>query len=242
MKQKNILIVDDEKNIRLTISQAVSTIANITPDSAMNGEEAFDKLNKKEYKLILLDLKMPGMGGMEVLKRIRTQRPDIKIIIITAHGTIDTAVEAIKLGAVDFIQKPFTPKEIRDIVTLVLDREKLDEKNAQDYKTHFELVKKNINEQHFDAAIEHARQAIALDPSRPEAFNLLGVLFEIQHEKYEAQKYYRAALELDATYQPARHNLNRSTSWSPEGQIEIGHMIEPIDDDKGKVKNAKKEK
>lgn len=240
MKQNNVLIVDDEKNIRLTLSQAISSINDLNPDSAMNGEEALDKLKKKEYNLILLDLKMPGMDGMEVLRQVRTQRPDIKIIIITAHGTIDSAVEATKLGAVDFIQKPFTPKEIRDIVSLVLDRDKLDEKNAQDYKTHFELVKKCINEQHFDAAIEHARQAIALNSSRPEAFNLLGVLFEIRHDQHEAQKNYRAALALDSSYQPALHNLHRSTSWTPEGKIEIGDLSESVDDNKGKKKDVQK--
>ncbi|MBN1471763.1 MAG: response regulator, partial [Syntrophaceae bacterium] len=233
----NVLIVDDEKNIRLTLSQALSAI-DLDPDSAINGEEAIDKLNKKEYHLILLDLKMPGMDGMEVLRRVRTQRPDIKIIIITAHGTIDSAVEATKLGAVDFIQKPFTPKEIRDIVTLVLDRDKLDEKNAQDYKTHFELVKKCIHEQHFDAAIMHARQAIALDPSRPEAFNLLGVLFEIRNDKYEALRNYRAALALDPSYKPAIHNLDRSTSFKPETQMEIGKIDIP-DHSRGKKKNGK---
>ncbi|RQV98921.1 response regulator [bacterium] len=240
MEQKNVLIVDDEKNIRLTLSQALSAI-DLNPESAMNGEEALDKLQKKKYSLILLDLKMPGMDGMEVLRRVRTQRPDIKVIIITAHGTVDSAVEATKLGAVDFIQKPFAPKEIRDLVTLVLDREKLNEKNAEDYKTHFELVKKCINEQHFEAAITHARQAIAIDSSRPEAFNLLGVLFEIRNNKHEAQKNYRAALALDASYKPAQDNLNRSTEFDPRGQIAIGHLREVTDDDKGKKQDAKKE-
>ena len=60
---------------------------------------------------------MPGMDGMEVLEKLRKERPDIRVVIITAHGTIDCAVEAMKLGAADFIQKPFTPKEIRNLVS-----------------------------------------------------------------------------------------------------------------------------
>ncbi|MFO7890031.1 MAG: response regulator, partial [bacterium] len=62
MEQKNVLIVDDEKNIRLTLSQAIDSIG-MNADSAMNGEEALEKIKKEEYSLILLDLKMPGMNG-----------------------------------------------------------------------------------------------------------------------------------------------------------------------------------
>ena len=239
MKQQNVLIVDDEKNIRMTLSQVLSSM-DMNPESAVNGEEALNMMQKNRYTMILLDLKMPGIDGMEVLRRISTMRPDIKIIIITAYGTVEAAIEAMRLGAADFIQKPFTPKEIRDLVTLVLDRDKLDEKNAQDYKTHFELVKKCISEKHFEAAMIHARRAIALDPSRPEAFNLLGVLFDIQNDKYEAQKNYRAALSLDPSYKPAIQNLNRSTHWKLEGQVEFGEISDPSMK-VGKKKNVKKE-
>jgi DNA-binding NtrC family response regulator len=209
-KKKRILIVDDEKNIRLTLSEALSAI-NFEPDTAINGEEALLKLKDKDFNLILLDLKMPGIEGMEVLREVSSIRPDIKIIIITAHGTIDSAVEAMKLGAVDFIQKPFTVEEIRGLVTEIMDRDKIDAKKAHDYASHFELAKKSISERHFDAAVTHIKQAISLDPSRPEAFNMLGVLFEIENNIPEAQKNYRTALDLDPSYEPAKQNLKRST-------------------------------
>jgi DNA-binding NtrC family response regulator len=88
------LIVDDEKNIRLTLSQALQVL-QVETDSAANGEEALAKLKEKEFGLILLDLKMPGMDGMEVLRRVREIRPDIRVIIITAYGTVESAVEAL---------------------------------------------------------------------------------------------------------------------------------------------------
>ena len=75
---------------------------------------------------------MPGMDGMEVLRQVREIRPDIRIIMITAYGTIELAVEAMKMGAVDFIQKPFSPEEIRELVSRVMDREKLDEQKVAD--------------------------------------------------------------------------------------------------------------
>jgi DNA-binding response OmpR family regulator len=225
MTGRSVLIVDDEKNIRLTLSQALEVL-EVETDTAANGEEALAKLKEKEFGLILLDLKMPGMDGMEVLRRVSEIRPDIRMIIITAYGTVESAVEAMKLGAADFIQKPFAPEEIRGLVSRVMDREKIDERKAVDYGTSIELAKRCIGDRHFDAAIEHVRRAISLDPGRPEAFNLLGALTEIQGDRIEAQKNYRAALSLDPSYEPAIKNLQRSTDgrWRLSGGILLGDV------------------
>jgi DNA-binding response OmpR family regulator len=201
-------------------------------DTAMNGEEVLAKLKEKEFGLILLDLKMPGMDGMEVLRQVRRMRPDIRIIMITAHGTIESAVEAMKLGAVDFIQKPFAPKEIRGVVAQVIDRENLDERKVADYTSHIELAKRCAMDRDFDAAIAHVRQAISLAPTLPEGFNFLGALLEIRGELHKAQKYYRTALALDPTYKPARDNLHRTTSWKPEGNIMLWEA-KPEEEKKG---------
>jgi len=218
-----ILIVDDEKNIRLTLSQTLETLgAEI--DTAANGEEALTKLKGREFGLILLDIRMPGMDGMEVLRRVREMRPDIRIIMITAYGTVESAVEAMKLGAVDFLQKPFDPEEIRELVSRVMDRDLLDERKLVNYGSHIELAKKCIGERHFDAAVEYVRKAIFVDPGRPEAFNLLGALMEIRGDRMEAQKNYRAALSLDPSYKPAIENLHRSTNskWRQSGGVVLG--------------------
>ncbi len=220
MINKPILIVDDEKNIRLTLSQALETLgAQI--DTAANGEEALAKLKEKTFGLILLDIRMPGMDGMEVLRRVREVRPDIRVIMITAYGTVESAVEAMKLGAVDFLQKPFDPDEVRELVLRVVDREKLAEMKSIDYSSFIELAKRCVGDRQFDAATEHVRKAIFIDTRRPEAFNLLGALMEIQGDRAEAQKNYRAALSLDPSYEPALQNLRRSTTgkWRQAGAI-----------------------
>jgi two-component system, OmpR family, alkaline phosphatase synthesis response regulator PhoP len=220
MITKPILIVDDEKNIRLTLSQALETLAT-EMESAASGEEALARLREKEFGLILLDIKMPGMDGMEVLRQVREIRPDIRVIMITAYGTIESAVEAMKLGAVDFLQKPFDPEEIRELVSRVMDRDELDEHKLVDYASHIELAKKCVGDRYFDAAVEHVRKAIFIDPGRPEAFNLLGALMEIRGDRLEAQKNYRAALSLNPSYEPAIKNLHRSTSgkWRQAGGV-----------------------
>ena len=222
MPDQRILVVDDEKNIRLTMTQALQSLGyEISP--AANGQEALLQLTRQEFSLILLDLKMPGMDGLEVLRQVIQLRPDIRVIIVSAHGTVENAVEAIKLGAVDFIQKPFTPQELRQIVTKVLDRNKVEAAQAADYDSHLALTKRCINERHFEAALVHARQAIGIDPTRAEAFNLLGVLHEITGDLVEAMKNYRVAVDLDPTYEPAWQNLNRpKRPQKGRGEINLG--------------------
>src|SRR5512139_446368 len=210
MKTRPVLIVDDEKNIRLTVSQSLESIG-LDTDTAMNGEEALAKLKANDYSLILLDLKMPGMDGMQVLRRIREVRPEVRVIVITAYGTVESAVEAMKLGTVDFVQKPFASEEIRALVSRVLQREQLDGQKAEDYSSRLELAKRCVADRQFAAAIDHVRKAISLDPGRPEAFNLLGALLEIDRNVPEAEECYREALKLDPSHGPAKENLERST-------------------------------
>lgn len=214
-KISRILIVDDEKNIRITLKQALDDMA-VEIDTATNGEEALSKLKEGDFGLVLLDLHMPGMDGMQVLEKIGKDRPDIKIIVITAHGTIDSAVQALKQGVVDFIQKPFTPNEIRELVSQVMQRESTSVEKDRDYLSCLEHAKHSITDKHWEAAREHINKAISLNATRPEAFNLLGALNELRGDGLEAQKNYRAALALDPTCKSAYQNLSRITHANPD--------------------------
>jgi len=221
MTAKSILIVDDERNIRLTMSQALEPIG-IPVQTAVNGEEALEKLREGRIGIVCLDLKMPGMDGMEILRQIKDKWPGTRVIIISAHGNIELAVEAMKLGAIDFIQKPFSPGEIQEIVNQILKREELDESTVVDYHDQLEIARRYINERNFEAASNNARKAIALNPGKPDAYNLLGTLFEIGRDRLKAQKLYRTALEMDPTYLPASDNLERTTSMQKYGNINFG--------------------
>ncbi|MBU2547188.1 MAG: response regulator [Proteobacteria bacterium] len=227
MSRKPILVVDDEKNIRLTMSNALEPL-EIPIQTAVNGEEALNKLRGGSYGLVFLDLKMPGMDGMDVLRRIKEDWPQIRVVIITAHGTIESAVEAMKLGAVDFVQKPFSPGEIRELALRVFDRDALEEEKAVDYFSLIELGKRHISDRSFAAARETVRKAIAADPAQPEAYNLLGALLEVKGDGLEAQKFYRAALDIDPTFKPAQANLDRTTSFNKFGRISLGQENKEI--------------
>jgi len=213
MNSKPILIVDDEKNIRLALSMSLEKL-EIPVETAASGEEALEKLAQNGYQLMLLDLRMPGMDGMEVLRRVSGQLPDLKVIIITAFGSIDLAVEAMKLGAVDFLQKPFDANQVREMVRRIL------EKTGEDlgYWDYMALAKERINEGYFEVAGVYAQKAIFLNPDRPEALNLLGGIAESKGNRKEAEDYYRAALARYPHYTAAKLNLERLGGRTYTGQ------------------------
>ena len=101
----NILIIDDEKAIRKTLGEILS-YEGYKMDEAGDGEEGLKKIKEKDYDVILCDIKMPKIDGIEFLEKAKETHPDVPIIMISGHGTIDTAVEAVKKGAYDFISKP----------------------------------------------------------------------------------------------------------------------------------------
>jgi DNA-binding response OmpR family regulator len=218
MKEKSVLIVDDEKSIRLTLAMALEKL-EVPVDQAENGKEALAMLAKKPYSLMLLDLRMPGIDGMEVLRRVSDVRPEVKVVIITAYGSVETAVEAMKLGAVDFLEKPFNAEDVRQLVASLLDQGAQEKYVGREYDKYLELALKRIIAGEFDAARIYIHKAVSLDPDRPESFNLLGGLCEARGQQLEAQKNYRAALALDSAYQPAQKNLERVTTrpYTPLG-------------------------
>lgn len=101
----NILIIDDEKAIRKTLGEILS-YEGYKLEEAGDGEEALKRFKEKAYDVVLCDIKMPKMDGIEFLEKAREVNPDVPIIMISGHGTIETAVEAVKKGAYDYISKP----------------------------------------------------------------------------------------------------------------------------------------
>jgi two-component system, NtrC family, nitrogen regulation response regulator NtrX len=120
---QTILIIDDEKAIRRTLTDILS-FEGFTIDEAADGAEGIKKIKENNYDCILCDIKMPKMDGMEVLTAAREEKPDIPFIMISGHGNIETAVEAVKKGAYDFISKP--PDLNRLLITI---------RNAMDKKS-----------------------------------------------------------------------------------------------------------
>ena len=106
-----VLLVDDEVDFLKTLAERLET-RGLKVTTATNGEDALGSIEKQEYDLIVLDLAMPGFDGLETLKRIKARQPDAEIIMLSGQGSIRTSIEAMKLGACDFLQKPVDINEL----------------------------------------------------------------------------------------------------------------------------------
>jgi len=135
-----ILVIDDEKSIRKTLREILE-YENFKVDEAGDGAEGSSMAEKEDYDIILCDIKMPKVDGMEALDRIQKSNPDTPVVMISGHGTIETAVEAVKKGAFDFIAKPLdlnrllvTIRNAMDKTTLVSDVKVLKKKISKTYE------------------------------------------------------------------------------------------------------------
>jgi len=224
MISSKILIVDDEVNIRRLLSKCLSD-AGYDVVSVIDGEKAIQKAEMEKFDLILLDMKLPDIDGLQVLELIKVKNPSQRVVMITAYGTIETAVEAMKKGAADYLQKPFTPEEVRSIVKQNLSRisTPILVNQCADYNKCLLEICKLISEKSYENAINLLHTASGIHTGSAEIFNLLGVCYERTVELDIARRMYRIAQIMEPEYQPAQHNLLRMTRWeyTSEG-IDLG--------------------
>ena len=128
MAPKRILIIDDEESFRHMLSVILKR-EGFEVETASDGEEALQKVKENTYNQVLCDIRMPRMDGLEFLKEIQKAGIDATLIMMSAYGTIDTAIEAMKLGAYDYISKPFKPDEILLTLKKAEERERLRKEN-----------------------------------------------------------------------------------------------------------------
>ena len=140
----SILIVDDEEAMRDACRQVLASDGLILKEVS-SGQEALEVIRQESFELMILDLKMPGMDGMEILRRVQQESPGTAAVVITGYASVESAVEAMKLGAADFLPKPFTPDVLRLTVRRVLHgarmakenlllRSQLEERRGGDYQ------------------------------------------------------------------------------------------------------------
>ena len=122
----SVLIVDDEENIRFTLRELLRReAAGYLVEEATNGLEAVEKVKRQRYDLVIMDVRMPKLDGMEALKQMREVRPDIIVVMITAHGTQRLAADAVQAGAYDYFTKPFDLTEVRIVFRRAVEKARL---------------------------------------------------------------------------------------------------------------------
>lgn len=160
---KKILVVDDTKNIRILLTKCLE-LEGFTVLTATDGLEALELFKHEKFDLAFLDIKMPHFSGTEVLKRIREQGVTIPVIIITAYATIKNAVECTQMGAVAYLQKPFTAEKVRSVLNEICVMPSKVAKN--DIKENqFKQIEKLLDTGDFEKAIELLKLAISAEPT-----------------------------------------------------------------------------
>src|SRR5208283_1655140 len=120
----HILVVDDERGIREGCRRVLSP-EGYTVETAADGEEGLEKVRSKPFDLLLVDLMMPRMGGLDMMEQVKAYDPEIIMIVITGFATVETAVDAMKHGAYDYVPKPFTPDQLLAVVNRGLETRRL---------------------------------------------------------------------------------------------------------------------
>jgi len=120
-QEAHILVVDDEGAIRYSISKTLQRLG-YQVHTAESGEEALEMMQRQEYDVVLTDIRMPGLSGVELLARIKEQAPDAVVILLTGYASLETAIESLRLGAHDYLVKPSSSQDIRNSVAEGLER------------------------------------------------------------------------------------------------------------------------
>ena len=220
-----ILIVDDEPNVRLSY-RSVLTVEGYAVEEASSAAGAMEKLSAGHFDLAILDLRMPEMDGLGLLAQMRERGLSTPVVIVTAYGDLPHAVRAVKLGAIDFLQKPLTPEQLRHIVAEIATRHDFmapNEVEAKDYAYHLRSAKRAINQRDFEAAKRSLRNALHLDDRSAEGFNLAGLVAELSDDFANAKRYYEQALRINQDFAPARQNRKRLEEMS-----QLGASNEPM--------------
>lgn len=202
----HILVADDERNIRKTLALVLEAVGHVV-DQAQDGDEALELCKQNHPDIAFVDLQMPKMEGLKVLAHIRALSPKTAVVIITAYGSAANAVEAMKLGAVDFLEKPFDPKIIGILTEEILIRQHSEGKKSYDDLMHLAELARQRN-----APVEarsYLKSAMARAPARPEPYYWLGNLCEAEGDQNRAVQYYYMAVSAYHTYEPAIEALKR---------------------------------
>ena len=161
-----VLIIEDESNLRQTLSRVLRG-ANCEVDSAADGPQALQQIATNTFDLIYLDIHLPSMSGLEILQTIRQQNPDLPVILFTAHASLTSALEAIRLGATDYLVKPIDPEVFVARTRVILD-ERAIERRKRELQEQIEILQAELR--HLEARSAPVSPTLPPHPEITERF------------------------------------------------------------------------
>lgn len=184
-----VLVVDDTKNIRNLLTTCLE-IEGYEVLTANSGKQALDLIQSMKFTLIFLDIKLPELIGTEVLRQMRGLGIKTPVIIMTAFATVRNAIECTKLGAVSYLQKPFTAEKVRHVLSEIQGSITNNSANINDILDNSrELIAKN----QLDQAFEQLKQALTMNPSCAKTYQLLAELYEARGDSRESELFHTIA-------------------------------------------------
>lgn len=185
---KKALVVDDTKNIRTLLTTCLE-INDYEVITATNGQEALDHIMKEDFDLVFLDIKMPEISGTWVFKKMREMGIDVPVVIMTAFATVKNAIECTKLGAVAYLQKPFTAEKVKSVLNEIFNNGDNITILDDQLNRSRELIEKGKNYEAYDIL----KKALAVNPCCSQVYNLIGKVYEKNGDMIQANKFYETA-------------------------------------------------
>jgi len=177
MEKKKAIVIDDEQIVLDSVSK-ILTDEHYDVDVSLSGREGLNQAIEKEYDIVLTDIRMPDIGGMKVLRDIKRAKPSLPVVMITGYSSVKSSVQAMKLGAADYLEKPFTPDQLLKTVASALDTAATKEPEEQALVHRSEMIKvlekAATDSEFFTNLLEFAADALdEYDLTGPEKLALL---------------------------------------------------------------------
>ena len=181
---KRVLIADDTKNIRQLLTTCLQH-EGYDVISVDNGQAALEAFQKNSFDLAFLDIKMPQLSGTEVLRQIRSLGIDIPIIVITAFPTVKNAVECTQMGAIAYMQKPFTTNRVKQLLQEIV----ITSEQYKSLENLLSIAEKKLSDNCIDEALTILKRALSADPTHDYTYSLLSVAYEKKGDLQEAERF-----------------------------------------------------
>lgn len=187
---KKVLVVDDTKNIRMVLTKCLE-LEGYEVMTASDGKQALEMFKTNSFDLAFLDIKLPEIRGTEVLKRIREFGIKTPVIIITAYATVKNAVDCTNLGAVAYIQKPFSADKIKSVLKELDNNPLYVGQGRSNSDRLIADAKISLDTGAYDKALELSQKALSLELSNPEIYLLISKAYEGLENKDNAERFYQ---------------------------------------------------
>ncbi|MBC8063105.1 MAG: response regulator [Clostridiaceae bacterium] len=184
-----VLVVDDTKNIRMLLTTCLE-LYGYEVVTAVDGLDALNAIQTSTPDLIFLDIKLPEISGTEVLRRIRSSGIITPVVIMTAFATVKNAIECTKLGAVAYLQKPFTADKVKTVINELINRTASVENSTE---VNIKICKALIEDGELNESYILLKKQLAIDPTNGEVYFLIALLYDKKGNKEEAHRFYNIA-------------------------------------------------